>query len=202
MTPSKSIITIGVLLASTATAAPGDKANVVRDLAGRVGSIIGSALVCKDIARPRIQGVVDKFTAVIREAASNETERADLTLTLDRSVAAGRDALAAGKTDCIITERQLADLERSTRSEPETTSAASTIGPTPAAAATTPGQILTAPVVRGVTDKEIRFGIVAPFSGAARELGRQMKLGIDTAFSRVNDAGGIDGRSLRLMAAD
>src|ERR1700746_807168 len=140
MAPSKTIITIGVLLASTATAAPGDKANVVRDLAGRVGSIIGWALVCKDIARPRIQGVVDKFTAVIREAASNETERADLTLTLDRSVAAGRHATAAaapprspaGKTACIITERQLADLERSTRSEPETTSAASAIGPTPA----------------------------------------------------------------------
>jgi ABC-type branched-subunit amino acid transport system substrate-binding protein len=202
MAPSKTIITIGVLLATTATAAPGDKANVVRDLAGRVGSIIGSALVCKDIARPRIQGVVDKFTAVIREAASNETERAELTLTLDRSVAAGRDALAAGRTDCIITERQLADLERSTRSEPETTSAASTIGPTPAAAATTPGQILTAPVVRGVTDKEIRFGIVAPFSGSARELGRQMKLGIDTAFNRINDAGGIEGRMLKLIAAD
>ena len=203
MAPTRIIITVGVLLASTAAAAPGDKANVVRDLASRVGTIIGSALVCKDIARPRIQSVVDKFTAVIREASSNESERTDLTLTLDRSVAAGRDALAAGKTDCIITERQLADLERSTRSEPDVTSAAaSAIGATPANAATTPGQILTAPVVRGVTDKEIRFGIVAPFSGAARELGRQMKLGIDTAFNRVNDAGGIDGRMLRLIAAD
>ncbi len=205
MAPSRIIITIGtlgVLLATTASAAPGDKTGVVRDLAGRVGSIIGSALVCKDIARPRIQSVVDKFTAVIREASSNETERADLTQTLDRSVAAGRDALAAGKTDCIITERQLADLERSTRSEPDITNAASAIGPTPAAAATAPGQILTAPVVRGVTDKEIRFGIVAPFTGAARELGRQMKLGIDTAFNRINDAGGIEGRMLRLIAAD
>jgi branched-chain amino acid transport system substrate-binding protein len=192
------------LLASTAVAAPGDRVDVVRDLAGRVGSIIGSALVCKDIARPRIQLVVDKFTAVIREASSNETERADLTQALDHSVAAGRDALAAGKTDCIITERQLADLERSTRAsaEPDVTNAASAIGPTPANAATTPGQILTAPVVRGVTDKEIRFGIVAPFSGAARELGRQMKLGIDTAFNRFNDAGGIDGRMLKLIAAD
>jgi len=31
-----------------------------------------------------------------------------------------------------------------------------------------------------------------PFSGSARKLGRQMKLGIDTAFNRVNDAGGVD----------
>ena len=96
MAPFRIIITVGVLLASSASAAPGDKVGVVRDLAGRVGSIVGSALVCKDIARPRIQSVVDKFTAVIREASSNETERADLTQTLDRSVAAGRDALAAG----------------------------------------------------------------------------------------------------------
>src|SRR5262249_20256973 len=33
--------------------------------------------------------------------------------------------------------------------------------------------------VRGVTDNEIRFGISAPFSGAAKELGQNMKLGID-----------------------
>jgi ABC-type branched-subunit amino acid transport system substrate-binding protein len=58
------------------------------------------------------------------------------------------------------------------------------------------------PPVRGVTDREIRFGIAGPFSGPARELGRQMKLGIDTAFNRVNDAGGVDGRQLRLIAAD
>jgi len=29
-----------------------------------------------------------------------------------------------------------------------------------------------------------------------------MKLGIDTAFNRVNDAGGIEGRMLKLIAAD
>jgi ABC-type branched-subunit amino acid transport system substrate-binding protein len=53
-----------------------------------------------------------------------------------------------------------------------------------------------------VTDNEIRLGIAAPFSGSARELGRQMKLGIDTAFSVINTAGGIHGRQLRLVAAD
>jgi branched-chain amino acid transport system substrate-binding protein len=58
------------------------------------------------------------------------------------------------------------------------------------------------PVVRGVTDTEIRFGIAAAFSGSARELGRQMKLGIDAAFSSINAAGGIHGRQLRLVAAD
>jgi branched-chain amino acid transport system substrate-binding protein len=56
--------------------------------------------------------------------------------------------------------------------------------------------------VRGVTDNEIRFGISAPFSGAAKELGQNMKLGIDAAFNVANTNGGIHGRQLRLIAAD
>ena len=59
-----------------------------------------------------------------------------------------------------------------------------------------------APSIRGMTDTEIRFGISAPFSGAAKELGNQMKLGIETAFSLANDAGGIDGRQVKLVLAD
>jgi branched-chain amino acid transport system substrate-binding protein len=58
------------------------------------------------------------------------------------------------------------------------------------------------PPVRGITDTEIRFGIAAPFSGSAKELGRQMKLGIDTMFSAINAGGGINGRKVRLIAAD
>ena len=57
-------------------------------------------------------------------------------------------------------------------------------------------------VIRGVTDSEIRFGISAPFSGAAKELGQNMRLGIEAAFNAANDGGGIFGRRLRLIAAD
>ena len=56
--------------------------------------------------------------------------------------------------------------------------------------------------VRGVTDKEILFGISAPFSGPAKELGQNMKLGIDAAFSVANTNGGVLGRQLRLIAVD
>ena len=56
--------------------------------------------------------------------------------------------------------------------------------------------------VRGLSDKEIRFAMVAPFTGAARELGRQMKIGVETAFNQINEAGGVNGRQLRLVAAD
>ena len=56
--------------------------------------------------------------------------------------------------------------------------------------------------VRGVTDTEIRFGISAPFSGATKELGQNMKLGIEAAFREANANGGVHGRQLRLIAAD
>src|SRR5262249_1345523 len=59
-----------------------------------------------------------------------------------------------------------------------------------------------APTIRGVTDNEIRLGISAPFTGSAKELGNQMKLGIQTAFNLINESGGIHGRQLRLVAAD
>jgi branched-chain amino acid transport system substrate-binding protein len=56
--------------------------------------------------------------------------------------------------------------------------------------------------VRGVTDSEIRFGISAPFTGPAKELGQNMKLGIEAAFNMANANGGVYGRQLRLIAAD
>ena len=193
-------------------AAASDKANIVRDLAGRVGPILGSALACQDIARPRIQLIVDKFTAVIAEASTNDTERSDLTQLLDRNVANGRSAVTSGQTDCRQADRQLADLERSIAAPAlpaviappapaAAPSAASSFSAATAATAPT-APVPAGPAVRGVTDREIRFGIAAPFSGSSKELGRQMKLGIDTAFNRVNDAGGIEGRMLKLIAAD
>ena len=182
------------LLAGTAGA--GDKTDAVRNLAGRVGPIVGSALACRDIARPRIQAIVDKFTAVIVEASSNEAERSDLTQSFDRSVADGRGAVTTGGTDCRSADGQLTDLERSLAGP----------GPGPSVAAIAPSSaaatIAAGSPVRGVTDQEIRFGIAAPFSGSAKELGRQMKLGIDTAFNRVNEAGGVEGRMLKLIAAE
>ena len=56
--------------------------------------------------------------------------------------------------------------------------------------------------VQGVTDTEILFGMSAPFSGPAKELGRGMKTGIDIAFASANEAGGVNGRKLRLIALD
>jgi ABC-type branched-subunit amino acid transport system substrate-binding protein len=201
---------VSSLFISAAQAAPGDKIDLVRDLAGRVGPVIGSALACTEITRPRVQSVIEKFVAVIRDAASNEAQRSDLAQQFDRSVADGRNAVSTGRMDCIQAERRLADLEQSLAPSAPSPAAATTVPslappalaappPLPAAAAG-PGNPGAA--VRGVSDSEIRFGITAAFTGPVRERGRQMKLGIETAFNQVNDAGGIAGRKLRIIAAD
>jgi branched-chain amino acid transport system substrate-binding protein len=200
-----SVFLVGVLLATDASAGSTD---VVRDLASRVGPIIGSAQVCRDIERPRVQAIVDKFQAVIREASTQETDRAELQRTFDRNIADGRNVVSFGKVDCKTAERQFSDLERSIGLGGSSGGLSGVIGPSSAAAATAPTTPAppqptpAASTAHGVTDSEIKFGIVGPFSGAARELGRQMKLGIDAAFNRANEAGGIDGRKLRLIAAD
>src|ERR1700704_39626 len=135
MTPRFTIFLFTALLAGTTGAAAGDKIDVVRDLTGRVGPIIGSASACRDIARPRVQVIADKFAAVITEASSNEAERSDLTQLLDRHVADGRSAVTAGRIDCRSAERQLADLERSIAGPSVAPSLSAVIAPSAAAAA-------------------------------------------------------------------
>ncbi|TMA99357.1 MAG: DUF4388 domain-containing protein, partial [Deltaproteobacteria bacterium] len=71
-----------------------------------------------------------------------------------------------------------------------------------ALAAQRQAEVRARPTVQGVTDSEIVFGMAAPFSGPAKELGRGMKTGIDLAFATANDAGGVNGRKLRLVALD
>jgi eukaryotic-like serine/threonine-protein kinase len=55
---------------------------------------------------------------------------------------------------------------------------------------------------QGVTDQEILLGMSAPFSGPSRELGREMDVGLRAAFNHVNDAGGVEGRLLKLVVLD
>ena len=85
---------------------------------------------------------------------------------------------------------------------PNSTAAAPPANGMPARVASVGGANENAPTIRGVTNSEVRFGISAPFSGAAKELGNQMRLGIETAFKLANDAGGVDGRQVKLMVAD
>jgi branched-chain amino acid transport system substrate-binding protein len=198
-------VLLAALLAGTGTASA-DDLDIVRDLASRVGPIIGSALACPTVARSRVQLIVDKFQGVIREASSNDAERGDVSRLFDRYVADGREAAGAGKTDCKVAERQIAGLEQSIGAAsppPAASPLADAIAPSAANAAVAPTQQpVPASNVRGVTDREIRFGIVIPFTGSAKENGQNYKQGIDVAFAKINDAGGVNGRLLKLIPAD
>jgi branched-chain amino acid transport system substrate-binding protein len=55
---------------------------------------------------------------------------------------------------------------------------------------------------RGVTDTEIKIGMSSVFSGPSRELGQNMKVGVETSFHAANDRGGVHGRKLTLTALD
>jgi branched-chain amino acid transport system substrate-binding protein len=193
---------VGALLASPASATSNSGTDVVRDLASRVGPIVGAALACRDIARARLQVIVDKFHAVIRDVSANEAERSDLAEAFDRSTTDGNNLLTSGSTDCTATERRLGELERSLNDPASVSRLSAAIAPSSAAAAAAPTAPIAANAVQGVTDREIRFGIVMPFGGTRKEAGRQLKLGIEAAFNRENDAGGVNGRMLKLIAAD
>jgi ABC-type branched-subunit amino acid transport system substrate-binding protein len=184
-------------------AAAADNLSVVRDLAGRVGPVVGSAQVCQNIERARVQLIISKFQTVIREAANSEADRSELSRLFDRHLGDGRNAVVAGRTDCRLAERQLDDLERSIGVS-SAAPAASTVSD--GAPATTSAIASTQPAaldgVRGITDHEIRFGIVIPYSGTSKENGQNYKRGIEVAFAKVNNSGGVNGRQLKLIPAD
>ena len=54
----------------------------------------------------------------------------------------------------------------------------------------------------GLSEERILFGQSAALSGPAKELGRNMRLGILAAFDEVNAAGGVHGRVLELQSLD
>ena len=54
----------------------------------------------------------------------------------------------------------------------------------------------------GVTDTEIRVGMSTALTGPALALGQGVKAGVEAQFAEVNAAGGIHGRTLRLVALD
>src|SRR5712671_7591700 len=55
-----------------------------------------------------------------------------------------------------------------------------------------------APVAQG----DLLFGMASPLTGPAKELGRAMKTGVEVAFAAANEAGGVHGRKLQLVALD
>ncbi|CCD88122.1 putative ABC-type branched-chain amino acid transport system, periplasmic component [Bradyrhizobium sp. ORS 285] len=194
---------LGVCFLASPASALAISPDAVRDLASRVGPVVGQAATCREIAQGRVQTIIDQFSEVIRQGSSNTGERDGLIRSFNSYIAEGRGRVASSQVNCQTAERQLAELERSlSQQQSAAPSLSFSLAPSTAAAATQPTANLPPPLPRGVSETEIRFGTVIPFSGVRKESARQMKVGIETAFNRANDAGGINGRKLRLIAAD
>ncbi len=61
---------------------------------------------------------------------------------------------------------------------------------------------LNAQGVAGVTDKEILIGSCSALEGPSHFLGTETVAGAKAYFAMINDAGGVDGRKLRLLTYD
>jgi branched-chain amino acid transport system substrate-binding protein len=193
-----------------AGAAPTDDRGVMlRGLAVQAGRVLGAASACTSISRPRIAAIAGKITDVIRSSAPSADEGTAIVALFNDSESEGARSVSGRQTDCTLAERQLADLEGASASSAQGASPAQTAPSTQTASITT---IMPQAVpasgrtfgggVRGVSANEIRFGIAAPFSGPAKDLGLQMRTGIEAAFRAANEAGGVHGRLLRLISVD
>ena len=219
------------LLGAVAIAAPvvgysapaSDRVDAVRQIAAAVGRVLGSAAACREISPLRVKSMSDTLSDLITVSAVTTEESSAIWQAYNQSNTEGQRAITSRRLTCVAAERALADLEKTVtpsqaltppgqaRSLP-TVAAPAPTGPqparpsvtatSPALAATSPLQSRLAAVGRGVTETEIRFGMSAPFSGSAKELGRQMKLGVESAFNVINEAGGVHGRQVKLVAVD
>src|SRR5947209_8059493 len=54
----------------------------------------------------------------------------------------------------------------------------------------------------GITTSTVAVGQSAPLSGPARQLGEETRAGIEPCFDKVNAAGGVYGRKLKLVSLD
>src|SRR5215475_2755909 len=206
-----------------------ERSDAVRQIAASVGRVLGAASACREISPLRIKSMSDTLSDLITVSAINGDESSSIWQAYNQANTEGQRSITNRRQTCTAAERALADLEKTvTPSQAavpgvapgQARSLPTVVTPPPAPAPTAPqqarpGAVTPGPAVaaaasasrpatlaRGVTDTEIRFGMSAPFSGAAKELGRQMKLGIETAFGMVNDAGGVHGRQIKLIAAD
>ena len=158
-------------------------------IAGALGVVIGLL-------------VAGELPSIFSKAPESSTKTTEFTSRFDNSkapeqVSSPPIGLAIGPT-----APQATQPSSPTASLPIAPTIAQSAKEAPARLATVGGASEPAPTVRGVTDSEIRFGISAPFTGPAKELGQNMKIGIEAAFNVANAKGGVYGRQLRLIAAD
>jgi len=145
---------------------------------------------------------------VITEASTNEAERSDLTQLLDRSVADGRGAVTSGRVDCGLADRHWLILERGDcPAGAKFARCCRTIvlrRCATAVAATAPtAPVPVGPAVRGVTDSG-KSGSACRQTCPARQRKMAARCGSGSILLSTGsmDAGGVNGRMLKLIVAD
>jgi ABC-type branched-subunit amino acid transport system substrate-binding protein len=184
-------------------------------LIGRIAMVATFAAVFALVAifaKPIWQGAQAMLDSVFQTSESAKSNRlATNPVTADRPVATTGAATAtkvaaggemAASVPPSANVQPPAGAQPPVNVQPPANVQASVSPPTQQTAAPPPAQEPRRVFARGVSDTEIKFGISAAFSGAAKELGQNMKIGIETAFNAVNATGGVFGRRLRLIAAD
>jgi branched-chain amino acid transport system substrate-binding protein len=160
-------------------------------LIGRITAVIAfAALVAllTIIAKPRWQGAHMLFSADSTSQASKPADRLTANNALVHTPTTRVNAGLAAQSSTNV-QAQAPLLPAAARQQ--------SISPTSHPLAQEPKS-----TVQGVTDSEIQFGISAPISGPAKDLGQGMVMGIEAAFNVANANGGIYGRQLHLIAAD
>src|ERR1700736_1578264 len=138
-----------------------EEAQAAQDLATRVGQILGAAMACRDIARPRIGNMTDMLSEVFKVSATNEDELNAIKQLYDKNVAEGQSAVTRGRIDCAAADSNLTNLENAITSKGPVVA-----GPTPStpavaapraaraaavAAAPAPAALVVAPPPRATT---------------------------------------------------
>jgi len=159
---------------------------------GRVGLVSGLAAVVALLLVFR-KPILDSVLETVRPVVNADSQLNQTSKIAERMAAPGTTANQA-----LVPGPAVAALPAATSSGPQLRQ----VPPGQQQASLAPGATPLATAVRGVTDSEIRFGISAPLSGPAKELGQNIKLGIEAAFNVANANGGVYGRQLHLVAVD
>jgi ABC-type branched-subunit amino acid transport system substrate-binding protein len=167
-----------------------------RTLASNVGHVLGAASACPSIDHARVKGISDKITNAIKSSLASEDDGRAILGLFNASYLAGARDVNTRQTDCATADQELTDLESASGPAARVASAA------PASQLATFATQVAAGPVHGVTESEIKFGASVPLTGPNKDYGHQIKVGIETAFRMANDAGGINGKMLRLIIAD
>jgi len=159
---------------------------------GRVGLVSGLAAVVALLLVFR-KPILDPVLETVRPVVHADSQLNQTSKIAERMAAPGTTANQA-----LVPGPAVAALPAATSSGPQLRQ----VPPGQQQASLAPSATPLATAVRGVTDSEIRFGISAPLSGPAKELGQNIKLGIEAAFNVANTNGGVYGRQLHLVAVD